>query len=289
MTADIAEEYRSFSSSHRCQYLDIDEKRWEYIASGTGARSLLLLPGALGIAETSFQYVLAFEPTYRVLSLSFPGTSSTVASLVEGVVQILNAEKIPSTSVIGGSYGGLIAQSLVREYPERIDRLILSGVGAPRPERVHRWQFLTPVGSIRTWQGVKAVMRLTNRLSLAQNSQEHAFWRNYFDRIIDSLTPEDWMGKLSVVMDFDLHYSLAPLDPVEWADRILLVAGNQDFLFGAEDRAMVQSLYPGARFHSLHGSGHSGTLDRAGEYIALYKDFLNGSPEITSSSINRPL
>ena len=53
----------------------------------------------------------------------------TMAELVAGMAAILDAEGIPSASVFGHSLGAGVAHAFTRRYPQRVDKLILSGFG----------------------------------------------------------------------------------------------------------------------------------------------------------------
>ena len=45
---------------------------WNYILSGTGTETFLIVSGIFGMADTGYRMVMNFEKTYRVLSLSYP-------------------------------------------------------------------------------------------------------------------------------------------------------------------------------------------------------------------------
>ncbi|MBV7335515.1 hypothetical protein KFU94_46190 [Chloroflexi bacterium TSY] len=66
---NLRESLTHFRSTHAYVSQMIHGIQWEYIRSGVGPETMLLLPGALGFGETSFQTILHFETTYRILSL----------------------------------------------------------------------------------------------------------------------------------------------------------------------------------------------------------------------------
>lgn len=271
---DLAGQYQRFCASHPCTFLVSNSSRWEYILCGQGRQAMLLLPGALGTAETSFEYILAFESSYRVVSVSYPSSIRSVEPLVQGVIDILDAQQIDRAHVIAGSYSGFIAQCLVRQFPTRVQSLVLSDVGVPRPERVPRTKAMLLAASIKPWSAMKAMLRFANRIALPKQTPEHIFWRGYFDAAIESITPDDLTARLAVTMDFDSCCTFTPSDLDHWEGRILVVDSEGDQFFPAAERAAVRNLYPGARVHTFLGGGHSGTLDQAAEHIAVYRDFL---------------
>jgi pimeloyl-ACP methyl ester carboxylesterase len=278
MSDHLAEQYERFRRGHACTYLDRGPVRWEYIVSGQGEQTLLILPGALGTAETSFEYILAFEPAYRVVSVSYPSAITSVAPLVRGLLDILDAESVARAHVIGGSYSGFIAQSLVRQHPGRVRSLILSDAGIPQPERIAKTKALLLAASVRPWSAMRAMLRLANRLALRDGTPQHRFWRSYFDAVLDSISPEEVIARLTVTIDFDRGQAFSPSDLDGWDGAVMIVDADGDRLFNAAERAAVRDLYPAARHHTFRDGGHSGTLDNAQEYIALYRDFLERLP-----------
>lgn len=81
---------------------------WEYIDAGRGNVVILLLPGALGLAEASWQTIahLAARPGIRVISPSYAPTVTTMAEMVNGIAGILDHEGVGQARVMGGSAGG---------------------------------------------------------------------------------------------------------------------------------------------------------------------------------------
>ncbi|HOG45426.1 MAG TPA: hypothetical protein PLJ35_02055 [Anaerolineae bacterium] len=61
---------------------------WRYIACGSGAQTLVLLPGASRQAEATFVLIGLLESRYRLIVPSYPPVS-TMAELADGVAGIL--------------------------------------------------------------------------------------------------------------------------------------------------------------------------------------------------------
>ena len=86
-----------------------------------------MLPGALGTAESSWQTIGHLAGHYRVIAPSHPPVA-TMAELVDGIALILEQEGVPHTHVLGGSYGGFVAQVFVRRHPARVRKLPRRGL-----------------------------------------------------------------------------------------------------------------------------------------------------------------
>lgn len=93
---------------------------------------LILIPGLLNDAELWRDQVAALTPTYDV----------RVADITQGETMAVLAEAVFSIaperfSVAGFSLGGYVAQEMLRQAPERIERLALmdTSIRADRPEK----------------------------------------------------------------------------------------------------------------------------------------------------------
>jgi pimeloyl-ACP methyl ester carboxylesterase len=101
-------------------------------AAGEG-QPLLLIPG-LGARSSVFdpvipdlsrrQRVITFDP--RGLGESGNGGDITLANMALDAVVVLDAAGVANAAVFGASMGGLIAQHVVVNHPERVARLILA-------------------------------------------------------------------------------------------------------------------------------------------------------------------
>ena len=99
---------------------------------GDGA-PLLLIPG-VGARSSIFDQitpdlsrrhrVITFDP--RGLGDSGSGGAVTLTSMALDAVAVLDAARVETAAVFGASMGGLIAQHLVVDHPERVARLMLA-------------------------------------------------------------------------------------------------------------------------------------------------------------------
>lgn len=108
-------------------------------ASVTGSESgaLVLLPGAL--LEPSPDLVGRLGGSHRrVIALTYPD-ATRLTDLVDAIAARLAAAGVRRADVLGSSYGGWVAQCLVRRHPERVRHLILIHTFALRPSDA--WRF----------------------------------------------------------------------------------------------------------------------------------------------------
>jgi pimeloyl-ACP methyl ester carboxylesterase len=277
---------RGFRATHPATRATIDGIEWEYIVCGHGEKALLILPGLLGIGEMPFEHILAFEDAYRVISPSYPPTITLVLQLVRGIVGILDAEQIDRVQVLGGSYGGMVAQCLVRQYPDRVDRLILSHTGVPRPDRAAKNRTLVTILRLLPIGLLRAMLRLSTHKSLADAPTKRAFWEAYSNEMIAQITKPDLIARYRVAIDFDVSCAFTPEDLKDWPERILILEGDDDPVAESQAREALRALYPQARVHTFRGSGHVASIADLEEYGAVIRSFLH--PQIQPSVEDAP-
>jgi pimeloyl-ACP methyl ester carboxylesterase len=200
--------------------------------------------------------------------------------MTEGVAAILEAEGIKRVHVLGGSYGGMVAQCLVRRYPQRVMSLVLSHTGGPRPDRAATNRRFIALLRLLPMSLLRFMLKGATRKSLQDAPEQIPFWESYSNEMIARLSKSDLIGRYQVAVDFDAHAAFAPDDLKDWPGHILMLEGDNDPIAEAPARAALRRLHPQARVHTFHGSGHVASLAKLDEYIAVIKRFLWASASV---------
>jgi len=271
-----------FRATHPIKQTFVQGIKWDYIVSGNGSEALLILPGLLGIGEMSFQHIRAFESDYRVIAPSYPFELTTMAQMTDGIAAILNAENIGRTHVLGGSYGGMVAQCLVRRYPQRVSALVLSHTGGPRPDRAATNRRFIALLRLLPMGLLRLVLRRAMRRAFRDAPEQFPFWEAYSSEMIARLNRTDLVSRYQAAVDFDATSAFTPDDLKDWPGRILILEGDNDPVAGAPARAALKALHPQARVHTFHGSGHAAPIAKLDEYVAVIRRFLWASASLQS-------
>ncbi len=273
MVSRTAQELQYVRSHYHPRSLDVDGVTWTYLCGGSGNETLLLLPGGPGRAETSFQYIAAFEKRFRILAPDYPPTGRTVSGIVDGLVAMLQAEQIERVHTIGGSYSGLIAQCLVRRQGIPPGALILTDTGVPRPRRArrHRW-YRAGIATV-PWSLLCIGLWIGARMYVREVATDYAFWRDYMHELARSLTRNELLSRFDIWIDFDRNYTFADAR-LDLSRPILIIETANDPLFRANERAELRALYSNAITHTIADSGHAASLSQTDEYIAVIDTFL---------------
>jgi pimeloyl-ACP methyl ester carboxylesterase len=274
-TERLKSKLEAFRRSHIPKKISIAGVEWEYYLSGNGPETLMLLPGLVGVGEMSFEVILAFEQDFQVITPSYPRGVGTTGGLVEGISQILVEEKVYKAHVLGGSYGGMIAQELVRRHPEQIRSLILSHTGGPVKERAKKNRNVIRVLRLLPANMMRSLLRQITRKSLQDAPEQREFWTAYTDDLVSRLGKQDILSRYKSVVDFDLNANYSPTDLDRWHGKILILAGDNDPLAEKETQAELQALYPQAQTHTFQGTGHATSIANLAEYTAVTKKFLH--------------
>ncbi len=277
VSSDQREQVVEFRRTHRCKTFTVDDHPWEYTVSGSGERTVLLLPGGTRRPFLLFNLVRELEKMYRVLSLTFPRLSE-MEPLVEGIASVIENEGIHRADILGISFGGFVAQCFVHKYPEKVSSLILGNTGTTTKEndfiRILKIKFFI-LSILPSW----LVRFLTNKISNnaittpeAEKELYKALLKEAFHlRLVDK---EDVLCHFKGLIDFFENYSFTAQDLINWKGRILIIGSDNDRRVEHESKEALKSVYLQAKIHTFCDAGHTANISRTNEYVSLLQDFL---------------
>mgnify|MGYP003292598882 CR=1 FL=1 len=249
----------------------------EYIRFGTGEKTMVLLPGLGDGLRTMKGTALPMGVMYRkwaedytVYSFSridpMP-TGCTIRDMAHDLAQAMEVLSIRRADVFGVSMGGMIAQWLAIDYPERVDRLILA-VTCPEPNPIL-------LESLAEW------------VALAKAGDHGAFLKSNLRRIYSEgyCRKNLWMvpilGLLTKPKSYERffiqaqacreHDALARLPGIR--ARTLVIGGEQDKALGGAASRTIAAAIPGAELKMYQQWGH-GLYEEAPDFFTIVTDFL---------------
>lgn len=138
-------------------------KTIDYVTFGTGKRPLIIIPGLGDGLQTVKGMAMPLSITYRILAERYKiyvfsrinelRQGYTTRDMAADVAKAMEALNLDTANVMGISQGGMIAQWLAVDFPERVQRLILA-VTTAKPsqlarERIEHWQKLSQSGNFK--------------------------------------------------------------------------------------------------------------------------------------------
>lgn len=240
--------------------LKIGGTSMDYIRFGWGEKVLILLPG-LGDGLTTVKgTALPMALMYRVFSKDYTvymfsrindlPAGYTTRDMARDQAGAMDALGIEKADVLGVSMGGMIAQFLAIDYPEKIGKLVLTVTSA----RVN------PVleESVREW------------IALAEKGDHVAFMDSNVKKIYsdDYYRKNKWMipvmGKLTKPKSYDRFFIQADAclshDAFALLSRIqaptLVLGGEKDLALGGEASREIAAEIPGSKLLMYEQWGH---------------------------------
>ncbi|MGK5170569.1 alpha/beta fold hydrolase [Geodermatophilus sp. CPCC 205761] len=251
----------------------LDGHPWRILRSGVGSHVVLLLPGGVGQAEAEFQVIRALEPHVQVLAVTYPALTS-MAAMVRGLMRVLDAEGLTTVDVWGNSFGGMVAQALVREAPHRVGNLVLGRTAVPDPARRRRAQAQARLlGALPD-----AVVRRLVRAAFARRMRdlpddERTSWVSYLEDHFLSEAKQRMASLSALAADFHARADMTADDLAGRPGRVLLLEADGDELYGGMT-SRLHELYPAAAVHRLTSGGHVSDAARVREEAAVVVRFL---------------
>lgn len=279
---DQVERLRRFRSTHPYKHLTVDGATWEYISCEQGEKALLLLTGGTGIGESFFSIIMLLEKEYRVVCPSYPAVP-TIEEIVNGVMKILEVEGIHQVDIVGQSLGGILAQVIVRRFPDRVNKLVLSHTST-KSHSVNQAITLKKIKKIERslkilsflpfWISHPLFSRSISKLASIVNTEETEFWKAYLHEMLSNSTKEYLLSHFKRILDFYQNYTFSKNDLATWLGKILILESENDQAVSPSDRVAVKEMYPQAQTHTFHGTGHLTLILNREELISMVRSFL---------------
>ena len=143
--------------------LSINGKTMDYVTFGKGKKLLVIIPGLGDGVQTVKGKAQLFSLSYRLLARYYKiyvfsrinelRQGYTTRDMAADVAEAMETLNLDTAYVMGISQGGMIAQWLATDFPERVQRLILA-VTTAKPsqlakERIEHWQKLSQSGNFK--------------------------------------------------------------------------------------------------------------------------------------------
>lgn len=213
----------------------------------------------------------------RVISFDAPGAgrSSTplgvtsVRSLAQLSVQVLDHFEVERADAIGYSMGGIVLQQLLADHPARVRRAVLvgtsPGIGAVYGPALSMLNVSTPVRFLSDRLYARSVGAMVG--GRARTDRQ---W-------VDDHLPVRLLHRPSLTGYSRQVASLATWSGLPLLGRIrhpvLVLAGDDDPLTPVANAKILAHLLPNARLHVVPGEGHLMPLDDASAAPPMMRDF----------------
>jgi 3-oxoadipate enol-lactonase len=212
---------------------------------------------------------------FRVISYQLRGEDDCftlrrafdIQDLVGDLSELLDWLCLETPTVMGVSFGGLLALEFAARYPCRLDRLVVQGAGARFEKGLVQLVASTVLNRVPLPSDNPFVNQFFNLLFGARQDN---------DALFDFVTRQCWQTDQSVMahrfrlverynMERKLHKVRVPA---------LVMAGDRDVLISKRSLNLLCKGLPNARFSPLPGCGHLAFVTRPDLVAAKVQEFL---------------
>jgi 3-oxoadipate enol-lactonase len=242
-----------------------------------GDRPPVMLIHGVGADGTSWDEIApALAPEFRVLRLDLRGHGRsghiegalTLDDFVRDVVDVLDACAVPATHIVGFSLGGMIAQGIALQYPDRVRRLVLlsavAGRTAEERERV---------------EARLAILREQGIAAISGAAQERWFTPDFIARHPDLVAQRMRQLRENHAPSYAAAYTV--FSTSDLGERLhaihaptLIATGEHDVGSNTRMARFMHAQIAGSRLEILPGLRHSILVEAPELVTRLVRDFL---------------
>lgn len=251
-------------------------------SAGEGERTLLLLPGGTGRGAVFFRYMLGLESYGHILTVDYPNIDS-ISGYVRGITEVLRQLSVRKADLLGYSFGGILAQVLVREYPEKFPKVLLNhtaSVDREVPEDLVGQKKAGFEQGLRMLQSVPAFVvewinkrRIKEILSGISDPGERKFWAEFMRSKAKEKGKEASLSLLMAMVDFAANYRFGPEDLTDDKGEIMIVESTADGAFSSVEKECVRRAHPNANVVTFEDHSHYALLTEYDRYFGIFREF----------------
>lgn len=263
------------------RFVDLDGVRLRVRVRGTGDPLLLItgIGAGLELAEPFETEMVARG--FQMISFDAPGVGQSTCyrfprrmpGIARTVEQLLDSLDFRQVDVLGVSLGGVIAQQLAHQAPDRVRRLVLCATGAgvvglggvPGSPRA-----LVEMATPRRYRSPDRYRSVAGRLyGGAARRDPEALLHGSVARFAKPPTLAGYLGQL---------YAISFWTGLPWLCRLtqptLVLSGDDDPIVPPVNGRILARFIPDVRLHIVPGGGHLFILERPAEIADLVAHFL---------------
>ena len=256
-----------------------------YKVHGEG-EPLVLIMGFAGPGQAWFFQTRAFKKYYKVVTFDNRGAAFgktdkpsepyTAKTMVDDTLALMDHLGIDKAHILGYSMGGIIAQELVINYPERVNKLILASTLSTIHQIASEMREAVGLGEDFSEEDVRSADIGKALGSLVANSFNSRLYRMILAPIVPIYARlvglEGVKGQLEAIAGCNtldrLHTIEAPT---------LVIVGTEDKVVTPGGSEVMASRIPNAKLVKVEGGSHLYVMESRGRFNKEVLDFLRGN------------
>jgi pimeloyl-ACP methyl ester carboxylesterase len=262
-----------------------------YRVQGEGPPLVLIMGYRLNSTAWPESFIEQLARQFTVITLDNRGTGLSgrpldgyaIANMARDIRGLLDQLDIEKVDMLGYSMGGAIAQEFVRQFPERVLRLILCATMAGGPSaRYANWRvvrIMRDLDGLSPEQAARRIWKVTYSPGYLERHRDHA--EQQMLREIALPTPLHAADlQFQAFAEFDGSEALADI-----RCPTLVLTGDLDELILPQNSRLMADRIPNAKLAIIPGRGHRVLWEATSTCLGLITDFLTSAQvDITASS-----
>lgn len=245
------------------KYVQGSDIKIAYQIAGVGTP--LILIGGYSLTKESWQPLVPYlSDHFQVITFDNRGVGGTVgdkkefsvADMAADTVALMDSLGIDKAHFFGISMGGLIAQNICLDYPERVLKTVLGctthGGREAVPGDKAAMQSLADAANpaIARADSLKASLPFSFSDNFRENNSTKV--DDFIKQSLAMNTPKEGLkGQMGALSVYNSKPRLAEIDL-----RILILTGDEDVHIPAENSELLQAAIPAAELTVVKGAGH---------------------------------
>lgn len=248
----------------------------DYISFGSGSDVLIMLPGVGDGFKTAKGVAIPFAFMYRCFAESFKvyvfsrrnnmPVGFTTEEMAHDLSDIMEVLGIGSASVFGVSQGGMIAQQMAIQHPDKVNNLVLA-VTASRPNDIMK-------DALSSW------LEMADRddyKGIMLDTAERSYTGEYLERgrminsMLAGIKPKEYT-RFRILCESCLQHDVYD-DLEKISCPTLIIGAGLDRVLGPEASAEMSSRITGSQLYMYEGYSH-GVYEQAKDFNARVLRYL---------------
>ena len=269
----------------KMQHANVNGIEIAYGARGCGPPLVLIMGYRLSSLAWPLDFIDALAERFTVVLYDNRGTGSSakptfgydIANMARDLGGLLDHLEIRRAHILGYSMGGAIAQEFVRQFPDRVLRLVLCATMCGGPRAMYASPSVVRV--MRELDGLKPE-EIARRIWCVTYSP--GYLENHRKLAEDQMRRE--IAAPTPLHAADLQYqAFAEFDCSETLPRVkaptLVLTGDLDELMSPQNSRLIAGLIPRASLIVIPGCGHRVIWEATDECVGFVTEFLTGVSE----------
>ncbi|RUP05023.1 MAG: alpha/beta hydrolase [Mycobacterium sp.] len=257
--------------------VEVQGIQWSYYRLGAGT-PVLWLTGGLRRAAAASAFLESLSRHHTVIAPDYAPVPS-IAEFMAAFDEILRRESVDAVTLVGQSYGGMLAQAYLAHRPQAVTRLVLSSSGPVAYAR--RWVPAAKLGSLLARVLPERLLKKLLAAGLARLArplpqQERAQMSEVIRILLhEKLSRADVVSHFAVAADVIRSGMVEPAAFRGWHGDVVVLSAENDPTQRDRDMPKYEWLF-GRRpqLVSLGQLGHAAVLTAPDRYVELLEGAL---------------